>query len=98
MHQIISNSHENKKLIKNYPRSTLIFIFSGKEVLKNTVYTIWLKMVYIENSVPMETPWGGGGVENILGEDGTRFKFTQNTMEGVRSSVQCGQIPLLFYI
>ena len=46
----------------------------------------------------IETPWGGNGMEQMCGEDGTKFTFFKHPSESVRSSIHGGQIPLLFYI
>lgn len=68
------------------------------EISKETPHKLWLKMKYIsEEFFMMETPWGGNGENSLLSEDGTRFLFDKDK-SGCPSSVQHGQIPLVFYI
>ena len=51
-----------------------------------------------KEAIPIGTPWGGNGSKDVTGEDGTKFMFSKNNNEKVRSSVSSGQIPILFYI
>ena len=62
------------------------------------VYSVWIQINYVNESMDIETPWGGNGMEQMCGEDGTKFTFFKHPSESVRSSIHGGQIPLLFYI
>ena len=73
-------------------------LFSGIEILVGIVYTVWIQINYVDESMVIQTPWGGNGMEQMCGEDGTKFTFFKHPSESVRSSIHCGQIPLLFYI
>ena len=71
------------------------------EVLTSRLYMVELQMEYkgIDGFMPMETVWGGGGVQSVRGEEGkTEFWFEKVERVGVRSSVRNGQIPLLYYV
>lgn len=58
-----------------------------------------MSMRYQEYSESVDTVWGGGGQGSTFGEDATEFLFEEDSKKkGVRSSVQSGQIPTLFYI
>ena len=75
-----------------------VYIFyRGVEALAKLNYTISLSLSYKE-AIPIGTPWGGNGSEDAIGEDGTKFTFSKNKNDKVRSSVSSGQIPVLFYI
>ena len=73
------------------------FVFSV-EYSKSHICEIKLCLKYLEISVPMETVWGGGGEERVIGEDGTAFRFEKSRLRDVCSSVHHGQIPLIFYM
>ena len=75
-----------------------IHFLSGIEILCGIVYSVWIQINYVNESMDIETPWGGNGMEQMCGEDGTKFTFFKHPSESVRSSIHGGQIPLLFYI
>ena len=70
------------------------------EINHLSAHTLRLALHFCHQSTvePVETVWGGGGQRSMRGDDATEFVFTEDFASGVRSSVQTGQIPLLYYI
>ena len=78
-----------------------IMFDNNVEVITNRLYMVEVQMEYegMAGLRPLETVWGGGGEERVMGEEGrTEFWFVKLDREGVRSSVRSGQIPELFYV
>ena len=71
------------------------------ELEANTTYAVELVMFYTDTELhrDMETVWGGGGQERIVGDDchGTVFRFMKQEQRGVTSSVFAGQLPVFYY-
>ena len=59
------------------------------ELEADTNYVVELVMFYTDLDLDMETVWGGGGQETIIGDDchGTVFRFMKHEQQGVTSSV-----------
>ena len=72
----------------------------GVELLDDRFYTIGVRMAYTSCNFPMETVWGGHGDEEVMADDGrgTKFFFARSTRANVRSSVNSGQIPIIYFI
>ena len=65
-------------------------------------YVVELVMRYLgaAASLPMETVWGEAGMMEGTGDgdlSNTRLSFMRVEREGMRSSVNTGQLPLLHY-
>ncbi len=74
-----------------------LFFEQSFELLSNAYLSLWVKMAYQDPVLPMETPWGGGGEEKVIGPDRTQFFFAKDSSSSC-SSIQHGQIPVLYYI
>ena len=72
------------------------FFFRSIELSQQKCYGIDLQMSYESSLGTIETPWGGGGSDQVMGEDGTKSYFSKKM--GAQSSVHHGQIPILFYL
>ena len=80
-----------------HPLDVMFSVAAGLEA--DTNYMVELVMFYTDLNLDMETVWGGGGQETIVGDDchGTVFRFTKHEQQGVTSSVIAGQLPVLYY-
>ena len=77
----------------------VMFSHGAVEMDAFTKYVMELVMVYTDGDLDMETVWGGGGQERMVGDDshGTVFRFIKHEQQGLTSSVMVGQLPVLYY-